>query len=125
MRLVDSSGNPVSSRTGLLQMAVNRIWKYVCNDYFVSNNNGVKVACGEMGFSSMGSQSHGTAHTDLFYDDVQCTGTESSLVDCPRNEGDENCGNDEAVTLTCVGMFYEFWKEIIFSKLFITFVLTI
>ena len=44
--LVTSSGGVQSALTasgGLLQMKVGSSWKYVCDDYFDSNNNGVNV----------------------------------------------------------------------------------
>ena len=119
VRLVDGSGNPVSSNTGLLQMGVNSVWKYVCDDEFDDNSNGVNVACREMGFAFSGSQGDGTAHADLFYNEIQCTGTESHLIDCRRAEG-ENCSPSEAVTLTCdstSGMCSKFCKEIMFCMI--------
>ena len=101
VRLVSSSGSTLSGNTGLLQMNVGGVWKYVCDDHFDSNNNGANVACRELGYAS-GAHSHGTAPVDSFYDNVACTGTESSLVNCPRSAS-ENCGTSEAVTLTCTG----------------------
>ena len=101
VRLVSSSGSTVSGNTGLLQMNVGGVWRYVCDDYFDSNNNGANVACRELGYGS-GTHSNGRAPVDSFYDNVACTGTESRLVDCPRSSS-ENCGTSEAVTLTCAG----------------------
>ena len=101
VRLVSSSGVTVSANTGLLQMNVAGMWKYVCDDDFDGNNNGANVACRELGYAS-GAHSHGTAPVDSFYDNVACTGTESSLVNCPRSAS-ENCGTSEGVTLTCTG----------------------
>ena len=99
-RLVDSSGNPQAGNTGMLQMELNGIWKYVCDDDFDGNNNGASVACRELGYTT-GSHSDGVAHDDkLFYDNVVCSGAESSLADCPRGNG-ENCAANEAVTLSC------------------------
>ena len=39
----------------------------------------------------------------LRLDNVMCEGTETTLIDCPRNEwGDENCAHAEDVTVTCL-----------------------
>jgi hypothetical protein len=102
-RLVDSSGNPQAGNTGLLQMKLGSTWKYVCDDKFDANNNGANVACRELGYAG-GSHSDGTTNSDsLFYDEVNCAGTEASLADCPHlsTSSAENCAANEGVTLTC------------------------
>ena len=91
--------------SGALQMSVTTFaaqmeWKYVCDDVFDRDMHGATVACGELGFSGGASHGDGTAHVDLFYDDIHCMGTESSLTDCSRTAGDD-CATHEAVMLTC------------------------
>ena len=45
------------------------------------------MACRELGFVS-GTQSDGNAPVDLFYHDVVCTGSETSLADCSHGIGE-------------------------------------
>ena len=79
-------------------MRVHGVWKYVCDDSF--SNNGANVACRELGFESGSFSSGARVPQDLFYDDVSCTGFESSLAHCSRSYS-ENCGISEGVTLKC------------------------
>jgi len=98
-RLVSADGHPIAGKTGLLQMVVDGIGKYVCDDAF--DNNGARVACRELGYAVANPLvADGVAHADSFYDDVTCTGSESKLTECRRSSY-ENCGKSEAITLTC------------------------
>ena len=83
-------------------MQVGRRWKYMCDDHFDENNNGANVACRELGYAN-GTHTDAVTPVDKFgrvYDDVQCTGREKALADCPRRIG-ENCVRSEAVMLSC------------------------
>ncbi len=102
--MTDTIGNVLSANqsSGLLQLRVAGVWKWVCDNDFDQNGHGADVAGRELGFAS-GTHSYGVAPADLFYDGVKCTGAEASLADCPRSNG-ENCGRSEAVALSCVGM---------------------
>ena len=80
-------------------MEVAGAWKYVCDNGFDSNGNGVHMACTELGHAG-GAMVDGSAPVDLFYDDIACSGAEMRLADCPRGEG-EQCDTNEAVMLTC------------------------
>ena len=46
---------------------------------------------------------YGEASTDDFWlDDVECTGSESSIAHCPHNGwGNENCSRGEAAKVIC------------------------
>ena len=108
VRLVDDIGNPVVEGYGVLQMYATpscshiKEWRYVCDDEFDLNANGVKVACKELGYIG-GEQQDATVQGDsVFWDDVQCSGSENSLADCERSN-QANCGSHEAVKLTCTG----------------------
>lgn len=100
-RLVNSHGTLTTGHTGLLQLYVSGVWKYVCDDYFDLNNHGANVACTEMGYK-YGKHADGQTPNGIsdFYDDIKCTGNEKRLADCSRAVG-HNCGSGEAVTLSC------------------------
>ena len=84
-----------SSNSGVLEAFVNGAWGLVCDDGF--NNQAATVACREMGFSSAQSFTLSVnAGTAFLLDDVNCTGAESSLLDCQHLPlGTHNCGAGE------------------------------
>ena len=105
-RLVDAFGSPMlNASSGLLQMSDgSNGWRYVCDDYFDSNNKGVDVACNELGFRFGGTQSDGHILQEQYqyqwwYYGVHCTGSESSLRQCAFEMS--NCEPEEAVKITC------------------------
>ena len=102
VRLMNSTGDVTTGSEGLLQMRVGGTWKYVCDDKFDANSNGANVACRELGYQS-GTHRDGKAPVDSFFDDVECSGNETALADCPRTIS-ENCADSEAVTLACTGL---------------------
>ena len=108
VRLVDDIGNPVVENSGILQMFTAppcshiKEWRYVCDDEFDLNTNGPNVACKELGYIG-GTQHDATVQGDwVYWDDVQCSGSENSLADCDRPDP-LTCGVYEAVKLTCTG----------------------
>jgi len=96
-RLVSYNGQTQRS-SGLLQMRVNSVWKYVCDDSFT--REGANLACREMGYHYGVHRNGASVGRSDFYDDVQCSGFEARLTDCPRRSG-HNCGTTEGVRLTC------------------------
>ena len=98
---MDIRGNPTPD-SGLLQLDVGGTWKYVCDDGFNANNNAANVACSELGYGTGSvSFSLGLApQDDLFWDDMTCSGSESSLAQCTYST-EENCGATEAACLKC------------------------
>jgi len=54
---------------------------------------------------------YGPGTGNIWLDDVQCTGTEISIMDCSHKDyGDHSCGHDEDVSVRCgtspVGLQY-------------------
>ena len=78
-------------------------WGTVCDDRFVSDD--AEVVCRQLGFT--GGQAHaraafGAGTGTIWMDDVQCTGSESRLADCPFGGwGLHNCRHSEDVGVSC------------------------
>ncbi len=91
------------------------VWGTVCDDDF--DNTDASVACRSIGLPSanssfLGGDGHGCTDGDpqqpIFLDDVACTGTEASLLDCPSATlgggfGNHNCYHTENVHIACKG----------------------
>ncbi len=95
-----STGN-VRIEGGLLEYFHGGEWRGVCDDDFDANDG--RVACREMGLDYV---SHTTAQmgpsSEFWIDDLECTGSEDTLAECPRNAfGSEDCFNFEWVRLNC------------------------
>ena len=126
LRLIGGS----SSQEGRVEMCYERQWGTVCDDYWGTND--AKVACRQLGFSSLGksvntpfavttqrqtwfSTSGALHHTNAHFgrgtgiillDNVACTGGESRLLDC-SNSGvgvySSNCDHGDDAGVICNG----------------------
>ena len=118
-----------TSLQGRVEVCNDGMWGTVCDDLFSGTD--AQVACRQLGFSPTGRQSkkHWLSYniTDALYlcntgatsqccatygqgtgsivlDNLGCTGTESSLFDCPHNGlNTHNCAHSEDVGITCAG----------------------
>jgi hypothetical protein len=110
---LDASGNGVD--TGRIEVKVNGIWGTVCDDRFT--NNGAMVACKAMGFADGGvmhpawsgpdfpwrtyvagwSTPFSTSPINMGW--AGCTGSETSLFDCPGAKQVAPGGNDSPFCL--------------------------
>lgn len=80
-------------------------WGTVCDDVFDRNNNSARVVCRMLGYP------YGNAKYDsngipgsgpIYLDDVNCVGSEHSLLDCShRPWGEENCSHSEDAAVIC------------------------
>ena len=101
MRLVDGE----RENGGRLEVQVNGVWGTICNDNWSSNHNNADVACRQLGYSRgfvsyyMPLPGYGLP---IFFDDVNCTGSENFLRECTSNEiGVHNCHHWQDVFLVC------------------------
>ncbi|XP_078146215.1 scavenger receptor cysteine-rich type 1 protein M130-like [Centroberyx gerrardi] len=79
-------------------------WGSVCDDYWTIEN--ADVVCRELNCGTAleaKPRAHfGEGKEDIWMDDVQCTGHETSLIKCPHREfGDNNCGHAEDASVVC------------------------
>ncbi|XP_053375581.1 neurotrypsin-like [Mercenaria mercenaria] len=100
IRLVGGS----TSRRGRVEVTIDGShWGTMCDDRF--NNNAAKVVCRMLGYPTSNARyntsvSRGTG--PIFLDEVNCTGSETSLLLCKHNRwGDDDCHHDEDVGVVC------------------------
>ena len=99
VRLVDGS----TELEGRVEIYHNSEWGTVCDDRFVSDD--AAVVCRQLGYT--GGEAHaraafGAGTGTIWMDDVQCTGSESRLADCPFGGwGLHNCRHSEDVGVSC------------------------
>ena len=92
-----------------MEICNNNVWGTVCDD--VWGNIDAQVACNQLGYNSpgataitLGDVTDGTGQ--IWLDNVQCAGTETRLIDCPRNAlGSHNCGHSEDAGVNCISKF--------------------
>ncbi|XP_072048762.1 uncharacterized protein [Amphiura filiformis] len=100
IRLVGGAYN-----SGRLEVYYNGQWGTVCDDIFDQTDKGATVACRQLGFLSGIVMAAGTFEIGsgpIWLDDVSCTGTEGTLVECNHNAwGSHNCGHSEDVGVVC------------------------
>ena len=67
--------------------------------------NSANVVCRELGYSGASQvQSFGPGAGQIWLDDVQCTGSESSVEDCPHSGfGVHNCFHSKDAGVICIG----------------------
>ena len=79
-------------------------WGTVCDDYWDMND--ARVVCRQLGFpnvdSAPGSARFGSGSGQIWLDDVGCSGSESSVINCQHGGwGVENCGHSEDASVIC------------------------
>ncbi|XP_029281880.1 deleted in malignant brain tumors 1 protein-like isoform X2 [Cottoperca gobio] len=96
--------NGTSQCSGRVEVYHNGQWGTICDDRWGMQE--AVVACREMNcgaalavkFKSF----FGRGHDQVWLDDVDCTGHEKSLADCPhKNFGDHDCDHNEDAGLIC------------------------
>ena len=102
LRLVDGS----SHSEGRVEMYYNSVWGTVCDDHWDSLD--ARVVCRQLGFGYYGSVLTSSSVTDgsgqIWLDEVQCSGSESHILNCPSNPvGSHDCGHSEDAGVRCYG----------------------
>ena len=103
IRLIGGSG----SYEGRVEVYYNGQWGTVCDDLFDINE--ANVVCRQLGYQGAtrwhDRAYYGRGSGPIWLDNVDCTGTETSLHDCSSNGiGINNCGHNEDVGVSCQGM---------------------
>ncbi|KAM4731059.1 uncharacterized protein marco [Anableps anableps] len=102
------TGNQINVRLvpgknrGRVEVMYNDVWGTICDDSFGPLDG--KVICKMLGFQSVVSTFTATPGTGkIWLDELQCTGAESYIFDCPHSGlGVHNCNHDEDVGVLCV-----------------------
>ncbi|XP_059212966.1 deleted in malignant brain tumors 1 protein-like [Centropristis striata] len=90
--------------SGRLEVFHRDNWGTVCDDHWSIANAEVvcrELDCGMVYDAKKGGSFPG-GRDNIWMDDVQCIGNESSIFDCPQNQlGDNNCDHSEDAGVTC------------------------
>ena len=89
--------------SGRVEVFVNGQWGTVCDDFWDSND--ARVVCRQLGYTSgtaYGGAVYGQGNGQIWLDDLICTGSESSLLNCGHQGiGSHNCGHEDDASVTC------------------------
>eukprot|EP00057_Strongylocentrotus_purpuratus_P007232 XP_011661706.1 PREDICTED: deleted in malignant brain tumors 1 protein-like isoform X1 [Strongylocentrotus purpuratus] len=101
VRLINGSS---SNASGRVEVWYNSTWGTVCDDGWDLND--AHVVCRMLGFfnasSAPVSAAYGAGSGKIHLDEVECTGSESSLEDCIKNKFEDNdCNHSEDAGVTC------------------------
>ena len=104
MRLI----NGQDAHEGRVMILYAGVWGAICNDLF--NLSAANVVCRQLGYpGAVRVASYGLGSSQIWLDDVQCIGNETSIVDCSHNGFNiYDCNfNTDQVGVECIG---KFWK---------------
>ena len=95
-------------------------WGTVCDDDWDMND--ARVVCRQVGslhaVSALGSAHFGAGSGPIWLDDVRCSGSESSIANCPHSGwGLGNCLHSEDASVICSSNVHEHPQRSIFSIL--------
>ena len=91
---------------GRVEVCINNQWGTVCDDAWDSVD--ARVVCKQLGYPSSGAIAFsnayfGSGYGPIWLDDVNCNGSESSLVNCTNyGIGIHNCGHYEDAGVRCI-----------------------
>lgn len=95
--------------SGTVEIYYNKTWGTVCDDYW--NLNNAKVVCKQLDCgTALGAPKEaifGRRASQIWLDDVRCSGSESSLAECyHRGFGIHNCKHNEDAGVVCSGEYH-------------------
>lgn len=98
--------NGATQFEGRLEVLYAGIWGTVCNDLF--NLTAANVVCRELGFPGAlrvaNNEEFGTGRSQIWLDDIECIGNESSILQCSNNGfGIHNCQHAKDIGVACIG----------------------
>ena len=95
--------NGQNESRGRIEVLYAGVWGTVCNDSFTISS--ANVVCRDLGFlGAVQVKSFGPGTGQIWLDDVQCTGTETSIEDCSHSEfGVHNCFHSNDAGVVCIG----------------------
>ena len=89
---------------GRLEVSYNGTWGTVCDDAF--DDADARVVCYMLGYAGRGrfiGNRYGAGDGPIWMDDVECSGTETSVADCGQfGWGSHDCGHGEDVSVSCL-----------------------
>ena len=100
VRLVNGS----TQYEGRVEVHYNGEWGTVCDDRWDLND--AQVVCRQLGFgpaiATRDNAYYGQGSGQIWLDELNCTGTESTIANCSHNEwGNEDCSHREDAGVEC------------------------
>ena len=88
---------------GRIEVLYADVWGTVCSDSFTISS--ANVVCRELGFVGVVQiESFGPGTGQIWLDEVQCAGNETSIETCSHNEfGVHNCLHSNDAGVVCIG----------------------
>jgi deleted-in-malignant-brain-tumors protein 1 len=91
-----------SNDDGYVELCLNGTWGTICSDYW--DNNDASVICKQLGHSPYGAIGLGKRYNEQYIShfiiDINCTGTEETIWDCPRDNVNV-CSSDKTALIIC------------------------
>ena len=97
----------VNATLGVVQVCMNNAWGSVCNNRFGTND--AVVVCKQLGFPTTGAVAFrdtsmfGSTSGPVFLDQLDCQGTETSVIECSNIIGLSECDSTEIAGVQCIG----------------------